>query len=82
LRRLDSASFLPTCKRLAEKEIQEAGPMTDGLGALEKGELQKLIGPATIPCYLRESVGVAFCTSNHFWTAVGRKMYLGRYLIE
>jgi hypothetical protein len=56
--------------------------MTDGLGALEKGELQKLIGPATIPCYLRESVGVAFCTSNHFWTAVGRKMYLGRYLIE
>jgi len=48
LRRLDSASLLPACKRLAEKEIKEAGPKTDGLGALETGELQKVIGPATI----------------------------------
>ena len=51
LRLLDSASFLATCKRLAEKEIKEAGPMTDGLdglGALERGDLQKVIEPATI----------------------------------
>jgi hypothetical protein len=48
LRLLDSASFLATCKRLAEKEIKEAGSMTDGLGALERGDLQKVIGPATI----------------------------------
>ena len=41
LRRLDSASFLPACKRLAEKEIKEAGPMTDGLGALETGRVTK-----------------------------------------
>lgn len=75
LRLLDSASFLATCKRLAEKEIKEAGPMTDGLWSLGERRVTKGHWTGHHSCYLRESVGVAFCTSNHSWTALGREMY-------
>ncbi len=48
LRLHGSAPFLPACKRLAEEEIKEAGPTALEPWREERGDLPKVIGPATI----------------------------------